>query len=436
MLVPYPNAAMNSWKQGDATIDKFVCVQSVFVDHMGRLWVLDPAAAFLGNLTGSAKLFQIDLSTDKVIKTYELPSNVAPAHSYVNDVRITADGKHAILTDSTVGGLNVLDLETGKARKVLATHPSTHAEADVITTVEGQKMYLAGTHPPVPATFQSDGIAILGPHVYYHAVTARTLYRIEAAVLTDPAKTEQQLAAAVEVVTTSGIHDGMVVAADRTLSKGLLLFTAIEKDGIDYLSVDGQNRVLPLVSDERLQWPDSMSVPVVQPGPGKSHYLYVTASQVQYSAFIANPKPRRNEYGLYRVRLPDTLLDPVIQSTAPNNKTLEEPTGKSKLAGSWLFHASDAPNTTLHLDLDATTGRGRVTVPPNSAVILTLENGTFVYDSTWIGNWAEGSKAHGSVMVTSSPDGAAFEAMWTVSGAAEAWGKQAFGKWLGKRAGD
>jgi len=128
----------------------------------------------------------------------------------VNDVRITRDGNHAILTDSTVGGLNVIDLKTGAARKLLATHPSTHAEAGVITTVEGQKMYLAGTTPAIPATFQSDGLAILGEWVYYHAVTARTLYKIKAAVLTDPRKTPEEVAGAVEIVTTSGIHDGMV----------------------------------------------------------------------------------------------------------------------------------------------------------------------------------------------------------------------------------
>lgn len=63
-LVPYPNLEWNSWETGVDTKDKFVCVQSVFVDHMARLWILDPAAAFLGNVTGTARLFQFDLATD------------------------------------------------------------------------------------------------------------------------------------------------------------------------------------------------------------------------------------------------------------------------------------------------------------------------------------------------------------------------------------
>ena len=37
--VAYPNAAMNSWKQGDDPSVGFVNVQSVFVDHRDRLWI-------------------------------------------------------------------------------------------------------------------------------------------------------------------------------------------------------------------------------------------------------------------------------------------------------------------------------------------------------------------------------------------------------------
>jgi len=309
-LVPYPNAHWNSWKGGsDSTEQKFICVQSVFVDHFERLWILDPAAAFLGNVT-SAKLIQVDLKTDTVVRTYHFPDSIAPAHSYLNDVRISADGKFAFLTDSNLGGLGVLDLESGAVRKILESHPSTHAEDGVVTAVEGQLMYLAGTKPRAPATFQSDGIAVLGNFIYYHAVTAKTLYRIPVNAATNKTLTETQVEASIEVVAASGIHDGMVVAADRKLEKGILFMTAIEKDGIDFLSLDQENRVLPLLSDQRLQWPDSLSVPVLQTG-GKSNYLYVTASQVNAAPFIANAKPRRNEYALYRLLLPQELVDAV-----------------------------------------------------------------------------------------------------------------------------
>ena len=40
--VAYPNAAMNSWRPGDPATVGFVNVQSVFVDHFDRLWILEP----------------------------------------------------------------------------------------------------------------------------------------------------------------------------------------------------------------------------------------------------------------------------------------------------------------------------------------------------------------------------------------------------------
>ena len=72
--------------------------------------------------------------------------------------------------------------------------------------------------------------------------------------------------------------------------------TAVEKDGVDYLSTDGLDRVLPFVSDSLLQWPDSLAA--------NSKYLYITASQVNAAPFILDARPRRNTYQLYRVKLP------------------------------------------------------------------------------------------------------------------------------------
>ena len=306
-MVPYPNAEWNSWAPGDDTKSKFVCVQSVFIDHADTLWILDPAAAFLGNATGP-KLLKVDLATDTVSDVIHFAEDVAPTHSYLNDVRVTADRKFGFLSDSNLGGLKVVDLAAGTARAVLQDHPSTHAEANVEVIVEGQSMYLA--HNGQPATFQSDGIAVLNvggvEYLYYHAVTAVTFYRVPTALLTDASKTPAEVAAGVEAVAQSGFHDGLVVAADASL-KGVLYLTALEKDGVDRLSVDGEHRILPFVVDELLQWPDSMSVPLLR--KGADNWLYVTASQVNFLPIIKDAKPRRNVYGLYRAKIPDDVVE-------------------------------------------------------------------------------------------------------------------------------
>ena len=280
-VIAYPNAEMNSWRAGEPASSGFVNVQSVFVDHLDRLWILEPGAAYLGNITpGAPRLYHVDLATNKVIRTYTFDLTAAPSHSYLNDVRISTDGRTAFLTDSNVGGLRVLDLDSGTVRNVLMEHPSAHAVAGVVIDVEGHDQYLAdalvppGVPKPFPVTFQSDGIAVLNGHVYYHAVTARTLWRLPETALVDARLSAADLEAQVEKVCDSGFHDGMVAAADAHLN-GTLLLTALNKDGIDMVLQDG--RVVPLLSDERLQWPDSMAVPVLDAG-SKPH-LYVTASR-------------------------------------------------------------------------------------------------------------------------------------------------------------
>lgn len=314
-LKPYPDAAWNAWTVNSTekdTASQFVNVQSVFVDHFERLWMLDVGAAFLGNVTNKngPKLLQVDLSTDTVVRIYNLSDLTLPT-SYLNDVRISADGKHAFLTDSNMGGLRHLDLETGAGRVLLADHPSTHSEPGFVTSVEGKSMIMVtGT----PAAFQSDGIAVVEDYVYYHACTGRTLYRIHQKFLIDPSYKSSEVEAAVEIVSVSGVPDGMLLVGNSKL-EGSLFMTAVEKDGVDLL-FPGEDIVIPFVSNEILQWPDSMSAPVVEKSD-EEYFLYVTASQVDKAPFIMNARPRRNTYGLYRVPLPKPLVEKIANHRLP-----------------------------------------------------------------------------------------------------------------------
>jgi sugar lactone lactonase YvrE len=318
-LAPYPSEAWNAWTPNSTvaeTREQLVNVQSVFTDHMGRLWMLDTGSAFLGNVTNEngPKLLQVDLETDTVLRTYNLSDLTLPT-SYLNDVRISVDGKHAFLTDSNMGGLRHLDLETGRGRVLLAEHPSTHSEAGFVTSVEGKSMIMVTGSP---AAFQSDGIAVIEDYVYYHACTGRTLYRIQQDFLIDPTYTVAQVEAAVEVVSVSGVPDGMLLVGNEKL-EGTLFMTAVQKDGLDLMFPGGDNAVLPFVSDEILQWPDSLSAPLVT-GPDEEYFLYVTASQVDKAPFIQGARARRNTYGLYKVALPKALVRQTLKQRLPSRK--------------------------------------------------------------------------------------------------------------------
>src|SRR4051812_963874 len=64
--IPYPDAVMNEWKPGEEGLNKWVCVQTAYVDDQDFLYIVDPAAPKLGKVyDNSAKVIKFDLNTNK-----------------------------------------------------------------------------------------------------------------------------------------------------------------------------------------------------------------------------------------------------------------------------------------------------------------------------------------------------------------------------------
>lgn len=264
-LRPFPDEAWNRWVPGADPQGTFVCVQSVVADGEGSLWVLDPANPwFQGVVQGGARLIQIDLAADRVVRVIDFDETVAPAGSYLNDVRIDHAHRSAYISESGAGALVVVDLATGSARRVLDHHPSTSAE-DTILSFGGEQWLLPdGSAPQVHA----DGIAYdrINDLVYYQALTGRTLYRIAGAGLRDPSLEDNALAELVETVAESGPSDGLLWDG-----AGGVFISAIEDDAIKRWSAsDGVETVL---QDPQIAWPDSFA-------RGSDGALYVTTSQI------------------------------------------------------------------------------------------------------------------------------------------------------------
>ncbi len=260
---PYPDEA---WNRRDPALppgEHFLCVQSVHVDADGFLWILDPAnPQFGGVVPGGAKLVQVDLKTDKVVRVIPFDATVAPTRSYLNDVRIDTKTRTAYLTDSSGGALVVVDLATGTSRRLLADHPSTQAEGAVLTIGGKEWRTASGAAPQVHA----DGLALdpSGAYLYYQALSGRTLYRIATAALRDPALSAADLAARVEKVGETGAADGILFGPD-----GKLYLSAVEDDAVKRF--DPATKTVELVvRDPRLAWPDSFAT-----GPDGSLYLTI-----------------------------------------------------------------------------------------------------------------------------------------------------------------
>ncbi len=97
-------------------------MQSVVVDPVNRLWILDTAApSHSSPVEGGAKLVAVDLATNKVAKTIVLSSTTVLPTTYLNDVRFDlTKGKAgaAYITDSSArgpGGIIVANLASGES---------------------------------------------------------------------------------------------------------------------------------------------------------------------------------------------------------------------------------------------------------------------------------------------------------------------------------
>ncbi len=268
-LTPYPDASWNSFRAAEPAQpgQRFVCVQSVTCDPQGNLWVLDPAAPGLAlEVTGGPKLVRIDLTRNQVSRTYTFDDRVVPQGSYLNDIRFTPDGQRAVLTNSGQPGcLVVLDVASGRARRVLDGHPSTQFQPGLVMTVEGKPLRRLDGQT---AEFAADGIAIdtAGDYVYWQATTGTTMYRAPLKTLFDEKLSKEQQGAAVEMFTHTFIADGYWMSRS-----GHLYVTSCADNTVRRMNPDRSFSVV--AKDSRFSWPDSMA-------EGADGSIYVTCSHI------------------------------------------------------------------------------------------------------------------------------------------------------------
>jgi sugar lactone lactonase YvrE len=302
-LKPYPDEEWNSWRNAKknqmSAQDHFICVQSVVADGQGNLWVIDPAAPAMDKVVpGGPKLVKIDLSSNKVAQTIRFDDKVAPQGSYLNDVRISPDGRHAYITDSGAkGAIVVVDLRSGQARRTLDGHPSTQVEKDVVVKTDGRELRRPDGRAP---EFSSDGIAMSpdGSMIYWQALTGKTLYGVPTAALENSRMASRELESRVKKVGENGVADGLLMSR-----QGRLYVTALEENAV---KVRNGDQLAIVVQDDRLRWPDTLS-------EGPDGAIYVTSSRIQDSAIFKPEAGPQLETQLWRFDAPQEATGSVNQ---------------------------------------------------------------------------------------------------------------------------
>lgn len=279
-LVPYPNIEWNSWGGSTPPENHFVCVQSVYTDKEGYLWILDPASINGSVVVNGAKLLKIDIQADSIIQIIYFNNAIAPSQSYLNDVRVDTEENVAYITDSGIGALIVVDITTGQSRRLLQNHYSVKAE-NIQLIINGQT---------VNFVVHSDGLALSNDrsYLYYKALTGYNLYRIKTEKLTDTTLTNTELENEVEFVIEALPCDAMEFDDDSNL-----YFTAIQDNSIYYLTPELEFELA--VTDDRLKWPDSFCIT-------PDDAIYVTSSRILFPP---------GSHGLFKITKTTTDVDEI-----------------------------------------------------------------------------------------------------------------------------
>jgi sugar lactone lactonase YvrE len=301
--VPYPDTTFNQTNAQDLSA-ALVSVQSVVVDPVDRLWILDTGSPmFQPTKYGGPKLICVDLNTNHVVKKILFPQDVALPTTYLNDIRFDLR-RHsegiAFITDSAQKGPNgiiVVDLASSESWRRLNDHPSTKAEEleNFLPIVEGRPFLVKQQNGSIKqgANMGSDGIAIsaTGERLYYCPLGSRKLYSVSTEALADRSLDDQYVAHTVkDEGDKGGASDGLESDAE-----GRIYATNYEHNAILRRNPNGEWETI--VYDPRLLWPDTLSL-------AADGYLYVTANQLHRQARFHNGHDMRSKpYTLFRVKV-------------------------------------------------------------------------------------------------------------------------------------
>ena len=289
--VPYPNLEWNSFKKGEDGQNKFVCVQAVVTDDKDFLWVVDAAGIGLGKVyQNSNKVLKINLKTNKIDRIYRFKDSGMSDDVYINDIRVDNENGFAYMTNSSTGGIVVLNLESGASRLVLANDPSVKSDVSYQFMPSGSELKKADGNP---VKINSDGIALTPDkkYLYYKPLSDNNLYRIKTDLLRDFKTPEKILESGVESLGEFTTTDGMIFDKDGNLYLG-----DIEKSSIVKITPDLKMKTI-VQDKDKLIWPDSYSI-------SSDGYLYISTSQIQYSPMFHDGKDLfKKPFSIYKIKI-------------------------------------------------------------------------------------------------------------------------------------
>ncbi|XP_063981732.1 protein yellow-like [Diachasmimorpha longicaudata] len=290
-LQAYPTWEMQT--VGDCRAFQFV--QSMEIDPMGRMWVLDTGRTATMTTEPKARcsprLVILDLNNNgAVLRSIPFPESVTPHNeSYLNDIVLdSTGGGYAYISDTNDRdpGIIVYSLEKNRSWKV--RHDSMKKQTEAEDFFIGDERVIKG----IPI----DGIALsqldaLERYVYYCPLSSYHLYSVNTIGLKEEGIDVDRYIQ--EVGRKSSQSDGMMMSANGTLYFGLLADDAVAQwDSTRDLSFTTGQRIVDR-NHAKMQWPDTFAI-------DDNGYLWCTANALHN--FMHNKvDPRQVNYRIARL---------------------------------------------------------------------------------------------------------------------------------------
>jgi sugar lactone lactonase YvrE len=246
-LVPYPNESFSMGKDSEAQ-----AVIAIRTDDNGIAWILD---------LGKRVLTGWDTKHDKQAKKIVLPESVLLPTSFLQDFALDQKRNRIIIADMTQGDLKsapipafiVVDLVSGKAKRLAESHPSMM--------------------PDFPNGFALNPITIDPSYtwVYFGALHGKSVYRVPASSFDGDSLTVES---SIEKYGPKSYSDGITVDSEQNI-----YITDIESNAIGVTTPEGYKLLASL--DEAQSWPDGLSF-------GPDGYVYATVNQLNRTAALNN----------------------------------------------------------------------------------------------------------------------------------------------------
>lgn len=274
---PWPSADLQSDAntRGDSRIDAPLGITQ---DGRGRLWITD-----MGLNIGKTRLWGFDIATGKLARRIDLPGDVAPKDSFIQDLVVDAERGWIYLADINHPALLAVRIEDGKVRRFQG-HASLQAEEGAEMRVGGQPTFFGGK--PAKGGVNPLGLSVDGETLFFGAMTGTRWYSVPTRLLREGS--DADIAAAIRVAGRKPVSDGATTDA-----AGNHFFTNLNENGIDRLDTLGQ--LQPLVRNPLLNWPDSVQF-------GDDSWLYISVNQLHTTrAFTGASDQGTPPYRIMRV---------------------------------------------------------------------------------------------------------------------------------------